>query len=182
MSAAIFEKIREELPHNCQVEETSWNGGALIYGLVAVKRPKLAIEIGAQRGTTTAYMAKALSELMYGELVAYELVPSRCAESIARLDEVWPNGPWSVKEGDFFKMYDGRAVDFCFLDIDPKESYIPAYELVRFQPGALLVAHDMTHPFHLPNLEKLHERLVSDGWDTFTIDQERGFLLATKRS
>jgi predicted O-methyltransferase YrrM len=178
MSEAVFEAIRSEFSPGRMTVETTWNGAAFVAGVVNLVRPGRAVEVGAHTGTTSAYIAKALQENGKGCFVAYELDAQRCADNRRFLNLVWPGGAWVVIHGNFFDTVQPDPVDFAFIDIDPKSDYTKAYQSLTFAPGAVLVAHDADlNPVEVGDLEL---RLIGDGWRTFTLKHERGFLVAVK--
>jgi len=174
----ILEAIKYEFPNGTLTTATTWNGAAFVAGLVNLQRPYRTIEVGANVGVTSSHILNAIRENGTGLFLAFELEPRHCAEVKARLHALWPEGPWQVVEGDFFKTITPDPVDFAFIDIDPKEDYTKAYEALTFAPGAVIVAHDID--LYPAEIIPFAERLKADGWNTLTLPWERGFLVAVK--
>lgn len=180
MSEAVFEAIKLAAPAGCMIVETTWNGASFVSGVVNLFSPFRVVEIGSCSGFTSAYIAKALNANGRGEFVAYELEAVRADETRARLEKVWPGGAWEVVTGDFFANVKSDPIDLAFIDIDPKDSYIPAYEKIKdlMPDGAVIVAHDLDYDRRA--VGALGDRLEADGWKTLGLHKERGFLVAVK--
>ena len=176
--SGVLEAIRGEYPNGTLTTATTWNGAAFVAGLVNLKRPYRVVEVGANVGVTSAFLANAIRDNGTGLLLAYELDLANCLEARNRLAALWPEGSWEVVEGDFFEMVTPDPVDFAFIDIDPKEDYTKAYEALTFAPGAVIVAHDID--LYPAEIIPFAERLKADGWNTLTLPWERGFLVAVK--
>jgi predicted O-methyltransferase YrrM len=162
------------------IVDTTWNGAAFVGGLVNLFRPTRAIEIGSCNGFTSAYIGNAMSENGVGSFIAFELDVIRAFETTSKLKAVWPEGSWSVVNGDFFSEVKEDPIDFAFLDIDPKSLYIPAFEKIKhlMGSGSVLVAHDLDYDPLAVN--ELREVMAADGWLCLGLHKERGFLVAVK--
>lgn len=178
--SGVFEEIRNSFPPGAMYRETPWNGAAFVYGLVALYRPLRVIEVGCCVGSTTAYIAKALIENGQGEVIAYENHQGYVEEATRRLTELWPGGRWSVVAGDFYETCTPDPVDFAFIDIDPKEDYVKAYERITWTDKAALVAHDATLDGAAAVVHSFRMRLAADGWIVSQFDPERGFLVGVR--
>jgi len=181
MSEAVFAGIRAAAPAGCMVVDTTWNGAAFVGGLVNLFHPFRAIEVGACRGFTSAYIVKAIQENGVGTFTAFELDVVRAFETTRNLEAVWPSGSWTVANGDFFAEIKDDPIDFAFIDIDPKELYLPVYEKLKplMFAGSVIVAHDLD--YDPPPINALRSVLVADGWECIGLHKERGFLVAVKR-
>lgn len=175
---AVLAEVRDQFPAGGAYRETPWNGGAFLYGLVCLYRPQRVIEVGCSVGATSAFICEALKELGGGSFVGFEKDVDRAGEAIKRLDSIWRGGDWVIATWDFFETIEKDPVDFAFLDLDPKEDYIRAYERIPFADKAVLVAHDLL--FAPKPVIALYDRLRADGWKCKTFEPERGFIVAVK--
>lgn len=178
MSEAIFERLRGEYPPGCMVAATPANGAAFVGGVLSLFAPARAIEVGSNSGVTSAHMADAMRKLGRGSLVCYELSEFHCAASRELLAQVWPGGAWEVVQGDFFSTVRADPVDFAFIDIDPKDTYIAAYKAIVFSDRAVCILHDLD--YDPPNINRARAVLIDDGWSVIDLHAERGFVLAVK--
>lgn len=177
-AAATLESIRAEFPHGVVTRETTWTGSLFVSSLVAVSSPHLVVEVGCCNGATSAYICDVLRNLGQGRFVGYEQEPYSASAAESRLSSVWPDGAWEIVTGDFFETYRQDSAGFAFIDIDPKEDYVRAYETLKLDRVTVVVAHDLD--FDMKNVGNLIPFLVRDGFEVSQIHRERGFIVGVR--
>ena len=116
----------------------------VIYSLVRAFKPKLCLEIGTGKGSTTAMIARALKESGGGRIITIENDKQLCKYSRS----VWEAYPdldnIELIEGSSPKDLPLRPFDFVFFDQTYKDKYIFELEhlLKTLADDCLCVAHD----------------------------------------
>lgn len=179
MSAeALFSALRDSCPRRHMYPETSWVGSAFVHGLICLYQPNRVAEVGCHSGCTSIYIAQALYDIGAGSFIGYELKENLATMALDRLSVVWPGGSWKINIGDFFETCEPDPVDFAFIDIDPKSSYIPVYERLTLASNCVIVAHDLTYA--PSEVGALADRLAADGFAVHLYQPERGFVVAVR--
>lgn len=180
VNAAWFDTQRRRLPNGCIARESSSAVGAFLYGAVRLLRPGVVVEIGTHVGESSAWLCRAIDENAHGVFVGYDVDPAFVGATEETLRVAVPDAPVRVILEDITAM-DHPIIDcdFCFLDPDPKDLYVPCYERIRLSIGGLLVAHDLTYdPEHVG---LLLERMKADAcWDIIAFQEERGLIVGRK--
>lgn len=176
----VFSRLMAERIPGRMETETPWNGSAFIAGVVNLMRPSLCIEVGCHDGSTSAYIVKAMRDNCCGRFVGYEIDPLRASAAEDKCADVWPGGEWTIEAGDFFVKVTKDAIDFAFIDIDPKEYYSTAFDAITWAQSATMIAHDTQLDGAVDTLARFRSYIEDRGWSCIELKPERGFLLAVR--
>jgi hypothetical protein len=179
MDAAAWDLVRRLTPPDVRQPETTWPGAAFVYGVVAMLAPERAVEVGCCIGTTSAWIYRALDERSRGHLDCYEIDAISRDRTEDLLQSLYPGGRWSIY-GDFFSDYDGGPVDFAFIDPEPKDLYLSAFERIKWASSAAFLAHDSTPPGSWQDVVNLVPVAKAAGFRCFNVTRERGFILGLR--
>ena len=119
--------------------------GRLLYMLVRLRRPAIAVEFGTSFGLSAIHIAAALRDNGSGKLIATELNPNKAARSAEHIRQAGLDDLVEVRQGDAFETLSGiKGVDFLMLD-GWKGLYLPM--LKKLEPvlnaGCLIAADDL---------------------------------------
>jgi len=122
--------------------------GQLINLLVKETESKVILEIGTSYGYSTVWLAEAASHTG-GRVITLELHENKQRYARERLERAHLSEVVEFRLGDAIKSLSQLEtnVDFVLLDLW-KDLYIPCFDLFhpRLNPGALVVADNMTYP------------------------------------
>ena len=119
--------------------------GRLLYMLVRLRRPAIAVEFGTSFGLSAIHIAAALRDNGSGKLIATELNPNKAARSAEHLRQAGLVDLVEIRQGDAFETLSNvKGVDFLMLD-GWKGLYLPM--LKKLEPvlntGSLIAADDL---------------------------------------
>lgn len=144
LASELFRRgTREDIPI------VSSDLGRLLNALVAMSRPKTAVELGTAIGYSTLFIARALKE--YGPKGAVlhtsdvDAGRHQRAKTILKRAGVLPQVRFHLVPGlDLLNRWKGGGIDFLFIDA-VKEEYIGYVELAlpHMKPGAVIVADNV---------------------------------------
>ncbi len=118
--------------------------GKILYMLTRIKRPQRIVEFGTSHGLATIYMAAALEDNSFGELISCEYVPEKAADARQNLAGAGLSHRAEIRTGDAMTQLPGTGpVDMLFLDGD-KRLYLPLLQKLKpeLAAGALVIADD----------------------------------------
>ena len=119
--------------------------GRLLYTLVRVCRPTIAVEFGTSFGLSAIHIAAALRDNGKGKLIATELNQNKATRALEHIRQAGLGDLVEVRQGDAFKTLLGvKGVDFLMLDAW-KGLYLPMLKNLEpvLNPGCLIVADDL---------------------------------------
>jgi predicted O-methyltransferase YrrM len=121
--------------------------GRLIYSLVRVKHPAVAVEFGTSFGISAIHIASALRDNGRGRLITTELSESKSARAAENLAEAGLTDLVEIRQGDALRSLAGAAdIDLLFLD-GWKQLYLPLLKTLEpaLSEGCLVLADDLFH-------------------------------------
>ena len=119
--------------------------GRLLYTLVRLRRPKIAVEFGASFGLSAIHIAAAIRDNGEGRLITTELNPNKAARAAENIKKAGLDDLVEVRQGDAFKtLSDVTKVDFLMLD-GWKGLYLPMLQKLEsfLSSGSPIVADDL---------------------------------------
>lgn len=178
---ALQEKIH---PPGLAERASSVATAKFLYGLVSMTRPEHVVEVGTYEGTTTAWIARALIENGRGRCTSYDVELAWLSLANDNLEAaVGDDAPVELVCEDITRREEPVECDFAFIDPDPKGLYLLCFEKLKMPSDATLCAHDLTYGQDKQQVEALRDRLVASGdWEVIGFQQERGMIVARKRS
>jgi predicted O-methyltransferase YrrM len=119
--------------------------GQLLYVLVRMRRPKLAVEFGTSFGLSAIHIAAALRDNGEGKLITTELNAFKAGRALEHFRQAGLADLIDLRQGDAFETLDGvRGIDFLMLD-GWKSLYLPLLQKLEpaLSPGSLVAADDI---------------------------------------
>ena len=119
--------------------------GRLLYTLVRLCRPTIAVEFGTSFGLSAIHIAAALRDNGRGKLIATELNSNKATRAIEHIRQAGLGDLVEVRSGDAFKTLSGvKGIDFLMLDAW-KGLYLPMLKNLEpvLNSGCLIVADDL---------------------------------------
>lgn len=185
MNLDFFEQMAkkhgsEEWSNSAAFQATPWEASHVLYALMRLKRPLVAVELGAHIGCTTMWLARGVAENGRGKVLAYEKDHRRVQELTRTLLEAGVREHVEIIHQDFLA---GPLVecDFAFVDIEPKSAYVQAFSKLSVQHEGIVAFHDTRYDARMGNAVK-HELLKRGNWEFVDFNNSRGLLIARKAS
>ena len=153
---------------------------ALLYALICVLKPKIAVETGCYFGGTTWVMAQAIKTNKYGKLYSCDINDAYVEATHRRLTELGSYGRWaSVVTSTGVGLPQLAQADFIFSDSDYA---CRQAEIQAAKPGAVIVVHDTSVESHKynPSAPFLGDVVRKHGGLTF--EAGRGFGIIVKKN
>ncbi len=119
--------------------------GQLLYVLVRMRRPKVAVEFGTSFGLSAIHIAAALRDNGEGKLITTELNALKAARAAEHFRQAGLAERIDLRQGDAFETLQGvRGIDFLMLD-GWKSLYLPLLQKLEpsLSPGSLVAADDI---------------------------------------
>jgi predicted O-methyltransferase YrrM len=119
--------------------------GQLLYVLVRMRRPKIAVEFGASFGLSGIHIAAALRDNGEGRLITTELNAFKTGRAVEHFRQAGLADLIELRQGDAFETLTGvRGIDFLMLD-GWKSLYLPLLQRLEpvLSPGCLVAADDI---------------------------------------
>ncbi len=119
--------------------------GRLLYTLVRLCRPTIAVEFGTSFGLSAIHIAAALRDNGRGKLIATELNQNKATRALEHIRQAGFGDLVEVRQGDAFKTLSSvKGIDFLMLDAW-KGLYLPMLKNLEpvLNPGCLIVADDL---------------------------------------
>jgi predicted O-methyltransferase YrrM len=127
----------------------SAQGGDLLYTLVRATRPKTIVEFGTSFGISTLYLAAAVADNGTGQVFGTEMSTTKITAARANLDEAGLGALVRILAGDALDTLADVPAPIGLVLLDGwKDLCLPVLRLLepRLEPGALVVADDITLP------------------------------------
>lgn len=143
----------------------------LLYSLVRMLKPNIAVETGCYKGYATVAMGKAICENKKGRLVSCDIDKECVAETRQKVK----NLPVVVNHCSSLELPQLSEADFIFSDSDYA---VRSTEIGRAKRGAIILVHDTRISYNsaIPPLEGLVETLGGICFETY-----RGFGLLKRK-
>lgn len=119
--------------------------GQLLYVLVRIRRPKIAVEFGASFGLSGIHIAAALRDNGEGRLITTELNAFKAGRASEHFRQAGLADLIELRQGDAIETLTGvRGIDFLMLD-GWKSLYLPLLQRLEpaLSPGCLVAADDI---------------------------------------
>jgi predicted O-methyltransferase YrrM len=159
----------------------SAEGGRLLYNLVRAGRPGIVLEFGTSFGISTLYLAAAVRDNGFGQVVTTELNAAKGAAARRTFAETALEDVVTVLEGDARDTIPRAAVSPGFVFLDGwKDLCLPVLRLVEpaLRPGTLVVADDVVRADLGPYLD--YVRAPANGYESVTFPVEDGMEISCR--
>lgn len=180
VNLAAFEKLERG-----DQDQTKSPGeiGLVLYSLVRLSRPRIVSEFGCYKGTTTAWLVRAVLENESGRVYAYDSSLEHIKESaLTLMDCIGQNAPVSLVCDDLNSGSSVIQTEFGFIDHEPKEKYGYLLDRLEVPTDGLLCFHDLTFQPAAIAVGTLYESMErSNQWDLLRLPWARGLIVARKR-
>ncbi|MGA3161728.1 MAG: class I SAM-dependent methyltransferase [Terracidiphilus sp.] len=120
--------------------------GRLLYLLVRIRRPALAVEFGASMGISAIHVAAALRDNGHGRLITTEINAEKTSRAAQHLEQAGLSDWVDLRLGDAFETLRGvDRIELLLLD-GWKPLYLPLIKQLEpaLVPGCLVIADDTT--------------------------------------
>ncbi len=181
--ATLLSKIERQ-----NEEEISWivgpQTGRMLYYFVRIWHPEIILEIGTSIGYSAIWMATALEEIGYGEIITIESHDRRFALAEANIKASGLQARIKQVKGHAPEVIDGKIpqIDMAFFDATKQEtqSFFDAVFPRMVRGGLVVVDNVRSHRFKsmLAFIEKIHS---DPRVEVVEIDVGAGLLLAVKK-
>ncbi|TWP47056.1 methyltransferase [Lentzea tibetensis] len=159
-AAELDESIRKPVSESASAQERadlledlylpiSPEGGNLLYSLVRAARPDTIVEFGTSFGISTMYLAAAVADNGTGHVYGTEMNAAKIAHARANLDGAGVGENVTILEGDALETLTELPGPIGLVLLDGwKNLCLPVLRQLesRLEPGALVVADDITFP------------------------------------
>jgi predicted O-methyltransferase YrrM len=156
--------------------------GRLLYQLVRLRRPKLAVEFGTSFALSTLHIAAGLRDNGEGHLITTEQSANKAVRARANISEARLDDIVELREGDAFETLAGvEGIDFLLLD-GWKALYLPLLQKLEpaLSPGCLIVADDMLLMPQILQPYADHMRDPANGYISTAIPIDDGLEISIK--
>jgi len=156
--------------------------GRLLYQLVRLRRPKLAVEFGTSFALSTLHIAAGLRDNGEGYLITTEQSANKAVRARANIHEAKLDDIVELREGDAFEtLAEVKDIDFLLLD-GWKALYLPLLQKLEpaLSPGCLIVADDMLLMPQILQPYADHMRDPSNGYISTAIPIDDGLEISIK--
>lgn len=117
-----------------------------LYSIVKCWKPNLIVETGTHLGISSAYMAQALKENQYGQIITYEVISSLQKQAVQLWKEIEVQEHIQSLLQSSLKADIKTDIDILFLDSEPQYRFDEfIYFWNKVKPGGLIIIHDL-HP------------------------------------
>ena len=155
----------------------------LMHALVRIVKPNFIVEVGSFRGIASFFLADALKQNGSGRLLAIE--PDDNVNKIAKgirkkhgLEKHWmiEEGKW--QDVNFFVMCDLNPIDFAFIDVSDKESFLDIFKKIKpyLAKEWFVVSHDTGDTKETAK----YKRYMDSHFDCLQFDMGKHFHMAWK--
>ncbi|MEV6417582.1 class I SAM-dependent methyltransferase [Kribbella sp. NPDC051718] len=156
-------------------------GGGLLYSLVRAARPSTVVEFGTSYGISTIYLAAAVADNGFGEVLTTELSATKIAAAQSNLTEAGIADQVKILPGDALTTLADIPGPIGLLLLDGwKDLCLPVLRLLedRLAPGALVVADDSSFPSMSDYLTYI--RNPTNGYVTTSFPVEDGMEISCR--
>lgn len=123
----------------------------IVAALIKAQRPKVIVELGGFIGTTSAWLAFALSDVGGGSLIVSEPDPERANTILDRLASLpLPGVSYRVAQmpsPQIISTFENRSIDFAFVDNDHQPHHVEQ-EICnlweKMAPKGIIAFHDVS--------------------------------------